>query len=113
MLNTKAFTPLIGSGVVLTSTGSTARVAIGGGTRVDNNETVRIYNEGPDDVALKPGDGAVEAVATGADLHIPAGGVEVFTLLASWTHIAGVSVIASTGTAGGSARVHIIRGAGT
>ena len=113
MLNTKPFAPLVGSGVVLNATGSTGRVAIGGGARVDNNETIRVYNAGPDDVALEPGGALVEATADGVDLHIPAGGVEVFTLLASWTHIAGVSVINATGAAGGSARVYIIRGTGT
>ena len=93
-----SFHPIRDATVSLSATTSTGRVALGGTPRTGPFQ-VRVKNAaGGADASVRFGDGTV--AATSADLSIPAGGVEVFTLrnldTSPTTYVAAIT---ATGTA--------------
>jgi len=97
------FSPYGADTVNITATTSSNRVALNLPTAPVNPD-VRIYNAGTVPVFIVFGDSTV--TATTARMPIPPGAVEVFTMGAQATHMAGI-------TASGSAVVYATTGRGS
>lgn len=92
----KAFQPVSDSGVTLAATEATANVKLGGQPRTGEFQ-VRVVNAGPNNARIKFGD--KDVIATGDDMFVPVGVVEILTVPGLNDGDRFVAAICSTGTA--------------
>lgn len=90
---------------LISATASNLATVLPGGATAWVNQTVRIYNAGPNDVFVAFGDGGATA-ALNTSMIVPQGNTEVFRAGEVATHIATIC------PAAGTASVYVTRGNG-
>lgn len=91
---------------LISATASNLATALPGGATAWVNQTVRIYNAGPNDVFIAFGTSGATAAADGTSMIVPVGNTEVFRAGEIATHIATIC------PAAGTASVYVTRGNG-
>lgn len=92
----KAFQPVSDSGVTLAATTASANIKLGGQPRTGEFQ-VRVVNAGPNNARIRFGDNGV--AATGDDMFVPVGVVEILTVPGLDNADRFVAAICATGTA--------------